>query len=72
VSSDFTLIPVALGLYGAGLLLYAAFLLIKESRFALAAINAEMDFTWKRGKQYGPADLVKQGMKRLRWFGGVK
>jgi hypothetical protein len=71
-SSDYTIIPIALGLYGAGLLLYAAFLLIRESRFALAAVNAEMDFVWKRGKQYGPEDLVKKGIKRLRWFGGVK
>ena len=71
-SSKFTLIPVALGLCGAGLLLYAAFLLIKESRFALAAVNEEMDFMWKRGKEYGPPDLVKQGIKKARWFGGVR
>ena len=66
------LLPIGLGLIGAGLLLYAAFLLIKESRFALAAVNEEMDFTWKRGKEYGPPDLVKKGIKRTRWFGGVK
>src|SRR5688572_21003513 len=66
------LVPIGLGLCGAGLLLYAAFLLIKESRFALAAVNEEMDFTWKRGKEYGPADLVQKGIKRTRWFGGVK
>jgi hypothetical protein len=53
-------------------LLYAAFLLIKESRFALAAVNEEMDFMWKRGKEYGPPDLVEKGIKRTRWFGGVK
>jgi hypothetical protein len=70
--SSFTIVPVALGLGGAGLLLYAAFLLVKESRFALAAVNDEMDFMWKRGKEYGPPDLVEQGMKRVRWFGGVK
>ena len=68
----FAMIPIALGLFGAGLLLYAAFLLIKESRFALAAVNEEMDFMWKRGKEYGPPDLVKQGIKRARWFGGVR
>src|SRR3954471_893375 len=28
-----TMVPIGLGLFGAGLLLYAAFLLIKESRF---------------------------------------
>lgn len=71
-SSKFTVIPIALGLCGAGLLLYAAFLLIKESRFALAAVNEEMDFMWKRGKEYGPPDLVQKGIKRTRWFGGVK
>src|SRR3982750_3969128 len=53
-SSQFTPVPIALGLIGAGLLLYAAFLLIKESRFALAAVNDEMDFFWKRGKTLGP------------------
>src|ERR1700681_1194308 len=71
-SPTFTLVPIALGLIGAGLLLYAAFLLIKESRFALAAVNEEMDFMWKRGKEYGPPDLVEKGIKRARWFGGVR
>jgi hypothetical protein len=69
---EFTPVPIGLGLCGAGLLLYAAFLLIKESRFALAGVNAEMDFMWKLGKEYGPPDLVQQGIKRARWFGGVK
>ena len=71
-SSDYTIVPIALGLIGAALLLYAAFLLIKESRFALAAVNDEMDFFWKRGKTLGPEDLVNKGMKRIRWFGGVR
>src|SRR3982750_533902 len=72
LSGTFSIVPIALGLTGAGLLLYASVLLIKESRFALAAVNAEMDFVWKRGKESGPPDLVKQGMKRIRWFGGVR
>jgi|GEM_PF-843670 len=38
-----TWIPVALGIVGAGLLFYASILLIKESRIALSAVNAEMD-----------------------------
>ena len=71
-SSRFTVVPIALGLCGAGLLLYAAFLLIKESRFALAGVNEEMDFMWKLGKTYGPEDLVAKGMKKARWFGGVR
>jgi len=71
-SAAFTPVPIALGLIGAGLLLYAAFVLIKESRFALAGVNEEMDFFWKRGKTLAPDDLAKQGMKRIRWFGGVR
>src|SRR5437868_7169549 len=71
-SPAFTFVPIALGLFGAGLLLYAAFLLIKESRFALAAVNEEMDFMWKLGKTDGPEELVARGMKRIRWFGGVR
>jgi hypothetical protein len=71
-SSAFTIVPVTMGLCGAGLLLYASFLLIKESRFALAAVNEEMDFIWKLGKTYGPEDLVAKGMKKTRWFGGVR
>src|SRR5690348_11470805 len=69
----FTPIPIALGLSGAALLLYVAFLLIKESRFALAAVNDEMDFYWKRGRTFAPEDLLGKGrIKRLRWFGGVR
>jgi hypothetical protein len=71
-SSHFTFLPVGLGLAGAALPLYASFLLVKESRFALAAVNAEMDFAWKRGKEHAPPDLVEQGIRRARWFGGVK
>lgn len=71
-SPEFTMVPIALGLFGAGLLLYAAFLLIKESRFALAAVNEEMDFIWKRGKTYGPEDLVKRPIKKATWFGKVQ
>ena len=70
--SRLTIIPVALGLGGTALLLYAAFLLIRESRFALVAVNEEMDFMWKRGREYGPPDLVEKGTKRPKWFGGVK
>jgi VIT1/CCC1 family predicted Fe2+/Mn2+ transporter len=71
-SSHFTILPVLLGLGGAALLLYASVLLVKESRFALAAVNEEMDFVWKRGKEHAPQDVVDQGIKRARWFGGVK
>jgi hypothetical protein len=41
--AKYTWIPVALGIVGAGLLFYASVLLIRESRIALSAVNAEMD-----------------------------
>lgn len=41
--ANYTWIPVTLGIIGAGLLFYASVLLIKESRIALSAVNAEMD-----------------------------
>ncbi|MDQ6718246.1 MAG: DUF2721 domain-containing protein [Gemmatimonadota bacterium] len=65
----FALVPIALGLLGGALLLYASALLVKESRFALAGLNAEMDFVWERGKELGPEDLVKKGPARSRMFG---
>src|SRR2546430_2727926 len=64
----FALVPIALGLLGGALLLYASALLVKESRFALAGLNAEMDFVLKRGKELGPEDLVKKGPARSRMF----
>jgi hypothetical protein len=65
----FALVPIVLGLVGGALLLYASALLVKESRFALAGLNAEMDFVWKRGKELGPEDLVRKGPARSRMFG---
>jgi hypothetical protein len=41
--AKYTWIPVSLGIVGAGLLFYASVLLIRESRIALSAVNAEMD-----------------------------
>jgi len=65
----FAVVPIVLGLLGGALLLYASGVLIKESRFALAALNAEMDFVWTRGKELGPEDLVRKGPAKSRIFG---
>lgn len=67
--ATFAVVPIALGLLGGALLLYASSVLIRESRFALAALNAEMDFVWTRGKELGPEDLVRKGPVRSRIFG---
>jgi hypothetical protein len=65
----FAVVPIVLGLLGGALLLYASTVLIKESRFALTALDAEMDFVWTRGKELGPEDLVQKGPARSRMFG---
>ena len=49
--------PVVLGLGGACGLFYGSVLLIKESRLAQYALNAEMDFIWKLGRALAPPDL---------------
>lgn len=67
--ADFAMIPIILGLLGGALLLYASGVLIRESRFALTALDAEMDFVWRRGKELGPEDLVRKGPARSRMFG---
>ena len=68
----FAIVPIALALAGGALLLYASGVLIRESRFALAALNSEMDFVWKRGKEHGPEDLVEKGPVRSRLFGAPR
>jgi hypothetical protein len=49
--------PVVLGLGGACGLFYGSVLLIRESRIAQDALNAEMDFIWKLGRALAPPDL---------------
>ena len=50
-------LPVVLGLSGACGLFYGSVLLIRESRIAQDALNAEMDFIWKLGRALAPPDL---------------
>ena len=55
---EYAWIPIMVGLGGAGLLLYASLLLVRESRMALQALEMEMDFLWARGRQAAPAELL--------------
>lgn len=55
---QYTWVPVALGLLGAGLLLYASLLLVRESRVALEALEAEMDFIWREGRHRATPELL--------------
>lgn len=54
-------LPVVLGLSGACGLFYGSVLLIRESRLAQDALNAEMDFIWKLGRALAPPDLRQTG-----------
>ncbi|MBV9878891.1 MAG: DUF2721 domain-containing protein [Gemmatirosa sp.] len=54
----FAWVPIGLGLGGAALLLYACVLLVHESRLALAALDAEMDFVWQQGKRHASPELL--------------
>lgn len=53
-------LPVVLGLGGACFLFYGSILLIYEARLTLATIRSEMDFLWKLGKHFAPAELTQQ------------
>lgn len=53
-------VPVALGILGALCLFYGSMLLIFEARLAFSAITAEMDFTWRLGRQLAPRHLVQE------------
>lgn len=51
-------VPIVFGLGGAGLLLYASLLLVRESRVALEALDAEMDFVWQLGETHATPELL--------------
>jgi hypothetical protein len=55
---QYTWVPIGFGLTGAGLLLYASVLLVHESRIALAALEAEMDFVWQQGKSRASPEML--------------
>jgi hypothetical protein len=64
----YTWLPIAIGLGGAGLLLYASALLVRESRIALVALEEEMDFVWAQGMAHASAELLAARDQRPRLF----
>lgn len=62
----YTWLPISIGLGGAGLLLYASTLLVRESRIALVALEREMDFVWAQGQAHAPAELRAAPLERRR------
>lgn len=60
-------VAISLGITGSGLLLYASLLMVRESRVALAALRAEMDYVWAEGRAHAPAELLGASRKRNRF-----
>ena len=60
-------IPITLGLAGSGLLLNASLILVRESRVALAALTAEMDYVWSDSKALASEDLLELSKRRKRF-----
>lgn len=50
--------PLALGIAGSALLLYASLVLVRESRLALVALKSEMDYLWAEGEARATEDLL--------------
>jgi hypothetical protein len=65
--------PISLGITASGLLLYASLVLVRESRIALAALRAEMDYVWEQGKAHAPEELLarRRGGRRRRQAKGL-
>lgn len=65
---DLAWLLVGLGIVGVGLLFWASVLLIVESRLALTAIDAEMDFVRRVGEHHAPSRLLEGRSPRRRLF----
>lgn len=66
---NFTWIAVLLGVIGTLYMLHGSVLLIIESRMALSAIMAEMDFVWKVSQKYAGTDLKSKPGGPFTWLG---
>ena len=67
IGRQYTWLPVGFGLVGAGLLLWASALLVRESRIALVALEGEMDFLWKRGRSHASPEMLAAVGRSSGW-----
>lgn len=58
------ILPIALGIGGSGLLLYASLVLVQESRVAMQALKAEMDYVWAQSKARASVELLALSRRR--------
>jgi len=56
-NTEYTWLPLGLAMFGAALFLLTCWLLVLETRIALATVRAEMDFALRVGAEFVPEDL---------------
>ncbi|MBE2271164.1 MAG: DUF2721 domain-containing protein [Anaerolinea sp.] len=56
-NTEYTWLPLGLAMLGAALFLLTCWLLVLETRIALATVRAEMDFALRVGAEFVPEDL---------------
>lgn len=69
VARTYLWVAVVLGLLGSVFMLYGSFLLIVESRMALAAIISEIEFLSKVSRKYGGDDGPRPAGGPFTWLG---
>lgn len=65
---EYGTVVIGLAFAGVGLLFWASVLLIVESRLALTAIDAEMDFVRRLGEHHASSELLEGRRIRPRFF----
>ncbi len=65
IGKDFNWIPIALGIFGAVILLYGSIMLILETKLALSSVHEEMDFLLEMGQVFAPKELLEIKKKKL-------
>lgn len=65
-------VPIPVGIVGIIFLFWGSILMLAETRYATATVNAEMDFTWALANYVAPKDIINKyiynahGKRRLR------
>jgi hypothetical protein len=66
---NYTWVAVLLGVAGGLFMIYGAVMLVIESRMAMSAIAAEMDFVWKVSQRYAGGELDEARGGPATWLG---
>jgi len=58
-------IPIPVGIIGIMWLFWGGVQMLRETRLAMATINAEMDFTWTLAKTVAPREIISRYTKMI-------